>query len=49
MAMKEVRFEYMEAYVMKRNNKISKYMVTQLILYLCKEIEWMPGRWVAKR
>ena len=48
MVIQEVWFEEMEAYVLKRHNTIAQNILTQPILYFCKENMQMPGTWVAK-
>ena len=48
MMIQESGFEEMEAYVLKRQNTVAQYIVTQPILDLFEETVRMPGMWVAK-
>ena len=48
-AMEEAGFEYMGAFVMKRNNTVAQYIAARLIMDLCDYMVSRPGAWVAKR
>ena len=46
-AMEEAWFEEMGAYVLKRQNMVSQYIATRLILDLCADMVRRYGVWVS--
>ena len=48
-AMYEAGFEEMGGYDLKRQNKVTKYILTRPIMDLCEETVYIPGAWVTKR
>ena len=47
--MEEAGFEEIGDYFLKMHNMVVYYIVTRPILYLCKNMMWGPGTWVARR
>ena len=46
--MQGVGFEEIYSYVLNRQNTATQYIVTRLIMDLCKETVWVTGTWVTK-
>ena len=47
--MQEAGLEEVEAYILRRQNKIVQYITTRPIMDLCKEVVRRLGMWVTKR
>ena len=47
--MEEAGFEKIRVYILKRQNRISQYIATQPILYLCEQSVQRPGAWISWR
>ena len=48
-AVKDAGFEEIGVYILKRQNMVAQYIVTQPILDLCESLVQRPGSWVSRR
>ena len=45
--MEEKGFEEIGVYITRRQNTVTQYIATRLILDLCEQSIWRPGAWVS--